>query len=103
MEWRYYNDGKAWLCKVVNKKKTVFWLSIWEHYFKTSFYFTEKHLESIDALNIAYASRKRRRIAQTTTHRANDDAGPDSRRLRRLRVRRRCRREAHSAARSPAM
>ena len=23
MEWRYYNDGKAWLCKVVNKKKTV--------------------------------------------------------------------------------
>lgn len=53
MEWRYYNDGKAWLCKVVNKKKTVFWLSIWEHYFKTSFYFTEKHLESIDALSIA--------------------------------------------------
>ena len=53
MEWRYYNDGKAWLCKVVNKKKTVFWPSIWEHYFKTSFYFTEKHLESIDALSIA--------------------------------------------------
>ncbi|MDR2907968.1 MAG: DUF3788 domain-containing protein, partial [Bacteroidales bacterium] len=35
------------------KKKTIFWLSIWEGYFKTSFFFTEKHLESIAALNIA--------------------------------------------------
>lgn len=40
--WRYYNDGKAWLCKVIHKKKTVFWLSIWEGLIKTSFFFTEK-------------------------------------------------------------
>lgn len=31
-EWHYYNDGKAWLCKVVFKKKTIFWLSVWEQY-----------------------------------------------------------------------
>lgn len=41
-EWNYYKDGKAWLCKVVYKKKTVFWLSAWENQIKTSFYFTEK-------------------------------------------------------------
>ncbi len=41
-EWRYYKDGKSWLFKAVNKKKTVFWLSIWEGFIKTSFFFTEK-------------------------------------------------------------
>lgn len=51
-EWRYYNDGKAWLCKVVNKKKTVFWLSIWDGYFKTSFFYTEKNCGGIAGLNI---------------------------------------------------
>ncbi|PKP08994.1 MAG: hypothetical protein CVU09_13085 [Bacteroidetes bacterium HGW-Bacteroidetes-4] len=38
VQWRYYNDGKAWLCKVSYKKKTVFWLSVWEAYFKVAFY-----------------------------------------------------------------
>jgi hypothetical protein len=53
VEWRFYNDGKAWLSKVVHKKKTILWLSVWEGYFKTSFYFTEKHLEGIAALDIS--------------------------------------------------
>ncbi|SBW05822.1 DUF3788 family protein [uncultured Dysgonomonas sp.] len=53
IEWRFYNDGKAWFGKVLYKKKTVLWLSVWEGYFKTSFYFTEKHLEKIAALDIA--------------------------------------------------
>jgi len=52
-EWNYYKDGKAWLCKVCFKKKTVFWLSVWEGYFKTGFFFTEKHVEEIAALNIS--------------------------------------------------
>jgi hypothetical protein len=51
-EWRYYNDGKSWLCKVGYKKKTVFWLSIWENYFKLGFYFTEKNCLGIAELNI---------------------------------------------------
>ncbi len=53
LEWRYYNDGKAWLGKVVHKKKTIFWLSVWEGFFKTSFFFTEKHLEAIAELDIS--------------------------------------------------
>jgi hypothetical protein len=53
VEWRFYNDGKAWLSKVVYKKKTIFWLSVWEGFFKTGFYFTEKHFEGIAALEIS--------------------------------------------------
>ncbi len=53
IEWRYYNDGKAWLGKVTEKKKTILWLSIWDGHFQTSFYFTEKHLEAIAALDIS--------------------------------------------------
>ena len=41
-EWRFYKDGKAWLLKATSKKKTIFWLSAWEKFIKTSFYFTEK-------------------------------------------------------------
>ncbi len=48
--WLYYNDVKYWLCKVQHKKKTVFWLTIWEGCFKLTFYFTEKHTAGIQAL-----------------------------------------------------
>jgi hypothetical protein len=63
-EWRWYNDGKAWLCKATAKGKTVFWLSAWDGYFKTSFYFTEKTGAGIATLEIdpshksAFASAK---------------------------------------------
>jgi hypothetical protein len=41
-EWRYYNDGKSWLLKVTRKKKTVFWLSVLQNSFRTTFYFTDR-------------------------------------------------------------
>ena len=53
LEWRYYNDGKAWLCKLVRKKKTVCWISIWNRFFKTTFYFTAKSDKDIEKLPIA--------------------------------------------------
>jgi hypothetical protein len=53
IDWNYYNDGKSWLCKVCHKKKTVFWLSVWEGYFQTGFFFLERHLEGIAALDIS--------------------------------------------------
>ena len=53
IDWRYYKDSKAWLCKVSRKKKTVCWLSVWDGFFKTSFFFLERHLEGIAALDIA--------------------------------------------------
>jgi hypothetical protein len=51
LEWRYYNDGKAWLAKGLYKwtgvrggqnEKTVFWLSIWDGFFKVTIYVPEK-------------------------------------------------------------
>jgi len=53
MEWRYYNDGKAWLIKATAGKKTVFWGSVWEGFFKTSLYFTEKTRPGVQELEIA--------------------------------------------------
>jgi hypothetical protein len=53
LEWRYYNDGNAWLCKVVHRKKTVCWVSIWARYFRTTFYFTAKNDKDIEALPVA--------------------------------------------------
>lgn len=50
--WNYYNDGKAWLAKIVKKKKTICWLSVWDKKFKVVFYFTEKHEPEIKNLNI---------------------------------------------------
>lgn len=58
VEWRFYNDGKAWLCKVVHKKKTILWLSIWTGFFKISFYFTEKYLENIEVLDVSETIKK---------------------------------------------
>lgn len=52
IEWKYYNDGKAWLCKASYKKRTVFWLSVWDKYFKMTFYFTEKKSPGIAELDI---------------------------------------------------
>lgn len=51
-EWRYYNDGKSWLCKFQFRKKTVFWLSAWEGYFLVSFYFAERHCAGVADLDI---------------------------------------------------
>ncbi len=64
-EWRYFNDGKAWLCKVQHKKKTILWLSVWEGFFKVSFFFTEKHLEAIAALDISEAIKTELASAKT--------------------------------------
>lgn len=66
VEWRFYNDGKAWLGKATHKKKTVFWLSVWEGYFKMSFLFTEKHRESIAELKIDKNSKKEFARTQAT-------------------------------------
>ncbi|MDD2994745.1 MAG: DUF3788 family protein [Paludibacter sp.] len=51
-EWRYYRDGKGWLCKITRKAKTVCWLSPWEGYLQIGFYFTEKDRKEIMALDI---------------------------------------------------
>ncbi|MCL2677557.1 MAG: DUF3788 domain-containing protein [Clostridiales bacterium] len=51
-EWRYYNDGKSWLCKNVHKKKTVFWLSAWDGFFKVTLFFNEKNNRGVYELQV---------------------------------------------------
>ena len=51
-ECGHYNDGIFWLCKVCYKKKTVFWLSILDNYFKLGFYFTRRKGLGIAELDI---------------------------------------------------
>ena len=41
-EWRYYEDGKSWLCKVVKNSKTICWLGVYHGKFKTTFYFPDR-------------------------------------------------------------
>jgi len=41
-QWRFYKDGNAWLLKIVKKKKTVLWVTVFDGFFKTTFYFGEK-------------------------------------------------------------
>jgi hypothetical protein len=51
-EWRYYNDGKSWLCKIIKKKKTVCWVSVYENMFKTTFYFPIRAEEFISGSDL---------------------------------------------------
>ena len=62
MDWRYYNDGKSWLSKGeykwvtargTEKIKPIFWLSIWDGFFKVSFFFSGKIQDELLALPIS--------------------------------------------------
>ncbi len=55
--WNYYNDGKSWLLKVVQKKKTMFWLLVEKGAFRITFYFATRLTEALLASEIS-AERK---------------------------------------------
>ncbi len=46
-KWKYYNDGKSWLLNVSRKRKTLFWLSVYDGFFRTSFYLNSKFEKAI--------------------------------------------------------
>jgi len=51
--WRYYKDGKAWLCKVQKKKKTIVWMSAWKGYMQATVYVPEKYINETYKLDIS--------------------------------------------------
>ena len=74
MDWRFYNDGKAWLSKGeykwttprgANKVKPLFWLSIWEGFFKVSFFFSEKIRADLMNLPITEGAKEKIEYAET--------------------------------------
>ena len=58
-EWRYYKDGKAWLCKVQKKKRTIVWMSAWKGYMQATVYFPLRFLEDISKLKITEDSKNK--------------------------------------------
>jgi hypothetical protein len=40
--WNYYNDGKQWLYKLLQKKKTLLWVGLLIDSFRVTFYFGDK-------------------------------------------------------------
>lgn len=72
LEWRYYNDGKAWLAKGLFKwtgarggrrETTIFWLSIWDGFFKVTIYVPEK--ARADVLSLPLGSEVKLMIAES--------------------------------------
>ena len=58
-EWRYYKDGKAWLCKVQKKTRTIVWMSAWKGYMQATVYIPEKYIEDVYKLRISNESKNR--------------------------------------------
>ena len=72
IEWRYYTDGKAWLGKGIyrwtgtrggQKEMTVFWMSIWDGFFKVSVFFPEA--SRADLLGLPLETEVKRMIADS--------------------------------------
>lgn len=72
LEWRYYTDGKAWLAKGLYKwigvrggqnEVTVFWLSIWDSFFKVTIFVPEK--ARADAFNLPLDDEVKQLIADS--------------------------------------
>lgn len=40
--WRFYNDGKSWLFRTLQKKNTIFWVAVLKETFRVGFYFGDK-------------------------------------------------------------
>ena len=58
-EWRYYHDGKAWLCKVQKKKKTIVWMSAWKGFMQATIYVPLRLLDQVLALDLDKAVKDR--------------------------------------------
>lgn len=63
-EWKYYNDGKAWLCKVQKKKKTIIWMSAWKGYMQAVIYFPLKHLKRFCELDVSEKLKSKVRLTK---------------------------------------
>ena len=57
-EWRFYNDGKQWLFKMQQKKKTIFWIGILKDTFRITFYFGDKAEPLIETSELAESMKK---------------------------------------------
>jgi hypothetical protein len=50
--WKYYNDGKQWLFRLLRKKDTIFWVSLIGDTFRITLYYSDKAEPLILASNV---------------------------------------------------
>jgi ABC-type uncharacterized transport system YnjBCD substrate-binding protein len=50
--WRYYNDGKQWLYRLMQKKNTIFWVAVMADTLRITFYFSQKAEPVIEASSL---------------------------------------------------
>lgn len=50
--WNYYNDGKAWLGKLMWRKKNLGWVHVYDQAFRIVVFFTEKYKQGVLELDI---------------------------------------------------
>jgi hypothetical protein len=65
-EWRYYNDGKAWLCKAARKAKTAVWMSARKGFIKATIYIPGPHIEGLYGLDLSEETKARLRGTENT-------------------------------------
>lgn len=58
-EWRFYHDGKVWLCKVQKKKRTIVWMSAWKGFMQATVYFPSRFLNTVLSLDISDKTKDR--------------------------------------------
>ena len=63
VEWRYYHDGKTWLCKVQKKKKTMIWMSAWPGYMQATIYVPESRMQEVWDLDLSARATERIKAA----------------------------------------
>lgn len=51
-ERKFYNDGKCWLFRTLQKKKTIFWIGIIDKGFRISFYLPDQARSLIEQSNL---------------------------------------------------
>ncbi|HWR11118.1 MAG TPA: GNAT family N-acetyltransferase [Rectinemataceae bacterium] len=55
--WSYYRDTKCWLLKVSSKGKTLFWLGVYDGYFRTTFYLKPDAGDAVNAAPLPEAAK----------------------------------------------
>ena len=66
--WRYYNDGKCWLFRTLQKKKTLFWLGVSDGSFRITFYLVDKAEALIENSDLPDSLKKEFREAKRNTY-----------------------------------
>ena len=50
--WKFYNDGKQWFFRIMQKKKTILWIGVLKDTFRVTFYFGDKAEPLIEASDL---------------------------------------------------